>query len=449
LRGFCEKAREYGITTVHTLASTALREASNQAYILDHLFTRNKLNVQVLEDTEVSSLMISAAKSSSYVPIENTLFVAGGTGTIDFELLKNEKIVLAHSIQTGLLKISEMLREASEFSRRIDILTEEYLYTFLTRENRIQDLWNADEIVFSSGDMQPLYKLCGIKADAGAVKIQRETVLDIYQSHRSLSVSQICERYEIDVQQGGSLYAMLTLLDALLRLTNAKKLFCIQTNIADAMQTLLLKPGARKKHYDRMREGAIASALDLAARYRCDLNHCRYVAGSALYLFEKLRKPLGFSKEQGLLLNIACILHQSGQYTNAADLYGASYNLVKEAHIYGLRSYDTLQIANIIVPQSLPGVVRSMTHGVAPDGEDVLSAAKMHSIYRLADALDYSHEQKARIHDAVFEDGSLIISVQIHKDFTLEQWMFKESASLFREIFGITPQLKINNIYYS
>ena len=436
LSGFCDKAREYGITSVHTISSTAMREASNQAYILDHLMTRNKLEVRVLEDTEVSSLLLDAMKNKDYAPTEKTLFVYGGTGTTDFELIKNTEIAFAHSIQTGLLKIAEMLRDASEFSKHVEQMAEEYLDTFLTRENRLQDLWKANSIVFGAPDLAPLYEFCGIKPEDNAANIPVKAFMEKTGQQGLLTL------------QGELLYSMITLLSVLLRLTRAKKLFCTEINLADAMLDLILRPGAKKSHGESLRAGAISAAFDLAARYHCDIKHCEHVTRMALRIFEKLRKPFGFIKKQDLLLHIACILHESGHYANSDNVAESSFNLIKDAQIYGLCSRDALITANIIAPQSLLGVTRNVVRGGVLDGDDVLFAAKMHAILYLTDALDYSRKQKAKLSDVFIEDDCLVISVQIREDFTLEQWLFKESAVLFKEIFGIEPKLRINNVYH-
>jgi len=315
------------------------------------------------------------------------------------------------------------------------------------RENRIQDFYKADVIVFGAADLQSLYKLLGVQAESGSVNIQSKKLMEIYETYRSTSTRQICQQHELYTQQGEILYTMLTFLVMLLRITKAKKLFCTQLSLADAMLNLVLTPGARRRHNDNLRTGAITSTLDLAARYRCDMNHCACVTNMALQLFEKLRKVFGFLKKQNLLLNIACLLHESGHYANSDDALESSFNLLKNAHIYGLCSRETLLAANIISPQSLLGFTRNTSRESMLDDEEVLFTAKMHAILRLSDTLDYSHKQKAKLLEIILEEDSLIISLRIHEDFTLEQWMFKESAALFKEIFGIVPRLKINNMY--
>jgi len=447
ISGFCEKAKEYGISAIFAVASTALREAANKAYILDHLLTRSKLDVHVLEDTEVSALMLNAVKNSEVIPAGGTLLVNGGTGTTDFELLKNDKVVLAHSINTGLLKIAEMMREADGLSHNTGVIAEEYLDTFLTKDNRIQDLWKTDSIMFITSDLQPLYKLCGIQAGSSAVLITRDELLRLYQTYRMLSVEQMCSQHGFDIQSGGMLYAMLALLASLLRLTDAQKLSCAEANIADAMQNILLIPGARKKYNENLRKGAVASAIDLAKRYRCDMKHGNYVAHIAMKLFEELKALIGLTAQRGHLLQIASILHEAGYYVNSADVVEASFDLVRDAHIYGLTSAETLMAANIIAPRNLPRMTRGGWRGGALYGKDIQLAAKLHAIMNLAKALDYSRKQKASLTGVNLKGVNLVISIKINDDYTLEQLRFKESAALFREIFGITPVLKAGNMY--
>ncbi|MCL2053587.1 MAG: hypothetical protein FWG90_03975 [Oscillospiraceae bacterium] len=448
LNGFCEKAREYGITSVHAIATTALREAVNQAYILDYISTRNKLEVKVLEDNEVGTLLTGALKAGDKARAPETLYVYGGMGATDFELLKAGGAALTHSLQTGLLKISEMLHEASDFSRHTDCMAEEYLHTVLSKGNRMRDLLKAKRVVFGVGDLQPIYKLLKLKSDSGEVEIDRKAMLEIYESHRSLSEAQICRKHRLNAQQGENLYSMITLLAVILRATNADKLVCVRVNLAGAMLDTILQPDARKKHIERLHNGAVSSALDLALRYGCDEKHCEYVSKAALMLFKELRKVFGFTKMQSLLLHIACILHEAGHYVNSDNAQEAAFYLVKSAHIHGLCSRETMLAASIIAPQSLPGITpdAAVRAGMLCS-DDALVAAKMHAIARLADAFDFSHMQKAKIIDITHDDDSLVISVQILKDYTLEQWAFNHRAELFRDIFGITPKLKVDNIY--
>lgn len=446
LGSYKEKAREYGISTAQTIASTAMREASNQAYILDRLYINNKLEVDVLEDSEVGALIIGAMKNERVPEAKKILFVYGGTGTIDFELSSGDIIEAAYSIQTGILKISDMLREAEMFSGRVDLMAEEYVDSILTRESRTRDFMKTGAIVFGSADMLPLYKLCGINSRTDIPGISGNTIKSAYESIRRLSVEQISRRLSIGETESESLRAMTILLAALLKLTKAKELQLVQISLADAALSRILRPGETKRLTDNLFDGALASARELSERYKSDTRHCGQTAAMALEIFEKLKKDFGFSKKQRLFLHIACILHEVGFYTTSFNTSAAAFNLVSTAQIYGLLSKETLLIANIIAPHSLPGAMSGAREysGVLSD-DGALLAAKMHALLLIADTLDFSHKQKLNRISIELAERSLVISVKTEQDFTLEQWAFRENAGLFQEVFGITPVLKINN----
>ncbi|MCL2754178.1 MAG: hypothetical protein FWD35_00475, partial [Oscillospiraceae bacterium] len=81
--------------------------------------------------------------------------------------------------------------------------------------------------------------------------------------------------------------------------------------------------------------------------------------------------------------------------------------------------------------------------------EDVLFIAKMHALSRIADSLDYSHKQKAKITlvRLNLEENELVIFLELREDYTLESWTFNQRSNMFRQVFGITPKLVIDNIY--
>jgi exopolyphosphatase/guanosine-5'-triphosphate,3'-diphosphate pyrophosphatase len=448
LAGFSAVAKEYQINRIHTVATTALREAVNQAYVLDYLAIQNKLDVHVMEDSEANALLFNAMKNSAYPSRKKAMLVYSGAGTMDFALLENGQVTTTHGISAGLLKIAEMMREATDYSRHIDVAAEEYLRIFLTRDHSMHKLLQAEGIVFGARNMQPLYKLCGDSCLPGlndVALLQRKTLLGIYEQYRRLSIDQICARHKISAAAGGVLYATLTLLALLLQMTAVEEIYCTQISLADAVLNLDLRPGARRAYSASLRSGAISSALELSARYRCDLKHALYVAALALTLFDKLRKVHGLSGQQSLLLQTACILHETGYYTTAANLEEASYDLVKDAQIYGLRYHETLLSANIISPQSLPGAARGAWRDPYLSEEDMLFINKMHAILHLADALDCSRKQKAGLCQVEIADEQLLLTLKVQEDYSLEQWMFGQSAKLFREVFGLMPRLKIRN----
>lgn len=81
LRGYTQVMKEYGVTEYRAIATTALREAENRAYVLDQLKTQNNLVVEVLEDGEESGLIYGELLPTPYLENEAMLAYVG-TGSV-------------------------------------------------------------------------------------------------------------------------------------------------------------------------------------------------------------------------------------------------------------------------------------------------------------------------------------------------------------------------------
>jgi len=451
LDGFCAVAREYGVTRVHASATTALREAANRAYILDHLATKNNMDVQVLDDIEANALIFNSMNmncSISGKEAKNIMMIYGGTGITAFSLLRHGQTAFAYTIPTGLLKMSEMLLEAADYSMNTGFAAEEYLLSFLYNTGRMDDMLTAEGIVFGAADMQPLFELCRVHGeleDNNMAMIRSNVLIDIYESYSRLSVDQISAKHKLSASRGGVLYAALSLLALLVKMTNVEKVYCTQVNMVDVTLDLILRPKARQTYEKSLRAGVIASALDIAARYGCDTKHSLYISKLALTLFKELSDLHGHSQRQSMLLYTACILHDVGSHTYTINATEASYALVKDAQIHGLKSHETLLAANIISPQSLLGITTSAWREAALKEDELLFVGKMHAILHLSNALDYSRRQKAELVGVRHDENSLVIHLKIREDYTLEQWVLRQSASIFQDVFGIALQLRIEN----
>jgi exopolyphosphatase/guanosine-5'-triphosphate,3'-diphosphate pyrophosphatase len=211
----------------------------------------------------------------------------------------------------------------------------------------------------------------------------------------------------------------------------------------NASLDLNLRPGARRAFRENLHAGTVSSAYAMAKRYNCDLKHAGYVSDLALRLFEKLRRLHGLSRQQRMLLETACILHEVGRFTNTANMKEASFDLIKDAHIYGLHTKTTLLAANIVAPQDILGIVQSGARGGMLDREDMLFVNKMHAILHLADAMDTSHTQKASLLDVRQDHNRLVLDLNVKHDYALERCMLRQSAPLFQEVFGLELDFNI------
>lgn len=132
LRGYAQVMKEYGVTEYRAIATTAMREAKNRAYVLDQLRIQNNLVVEVLEDGEESSLVYSALCRSPLLREESLLSYVG-TGSVGLAVWRQGAVDLSCNLTIGFLKLSEMLRGQEELTARFYRVLEEYVENYFQR----------------------------------------------------------------------------------------------------------------------------------------------------------------------------------------------------------------------------------------------------------------------------------------------------------------------------
>ncbi len=443
LEGFCDVAREYGVEKPRVVATSALREASNRAYILDHLRIRNRLDVEVLEEGEDNAVIFSEMlRHLGRVP-ERLLLVYAGTGSIGLSALENGSVAFSQSLHTGSLKITDMLTAAAVQTRRIDSAAEEYIGVHLDYARMLHDLSGMEDMAVAGNEIDFLCEICQAPKGRTTPVIQGLGLLAAWEQIKLMTPSQVAARYDIPLEQAEHLYAMLTIFAGFTLLTGAKRIHCPQVDLLESVLALQLRPGAKRAFDEGLRAGAVASAMKIAARYNGRIAHICHVARIGVTMFENLRKIHGLSRRQCTLLEVACLLHEIGYFVNARDAAAAAQSLIRDMSIYGLYVRDTELIACITSPSANAMAGSAWRDNPELNESDGLFIAKMHVILRIADALDFSCRQKAALKAVEVERNRLNIAVTVCEDFALEEWAFAQAAPLFEEVFGLAPHLSV------
>jgi exopolyphosphatase/pppGpp-phosphohydrolase len=136
------------------------------------------------------------------------------------------------------------------------------------------------------------------------------------------------------------------------------------------------------------------AVLDVCRKYGCDLEHSRHVADLADVLFDAFLPLHGLSGEERTVLCHAALMHDIGYFIDRKGHHRhGAYLVQSDEH---LRDY----------PEDLrllcAHVVRNHRRRVR-EGKDRMGRARreallwLSALLRVADVLDYEHEQRARV----------------------------------------------------
>ncbi len=184
------------------------------------------------------------------------------------------------------------------------------------------------------------------------------------------------------------------------------------------------------------RKQVLASAAALGERYRYDFPHARKVADLAVRLFDELRPEHGLTDRHRLLLEVAALLHDVGNYVNIRGHHKHTQYLVAASEIFGLSQDDMLLVSNVARyhRRALPS--KSHLPYMALDRDNRVDMSKLAGILRLANALDADHLQKVTDLRVLPEDGDWVLEVEGAGDLTMERLASLSRADYLTEVFG-------------
>lgn len=434
---------EYGIRKVHVVTSSCLWNAKNMASVVDHLYVNSGLEIQVAENMQNAQMILDTVLRLYAVENVHNLVVNVGSSNVGIGDCRGSQIEFLYNLNTGLQDAAKMLLDITEQTESYDQAAREYWMKKLIPVSGIVD-FPSIETLHINGDHTTFFrKIIGNSTDEEQryAKITKRVFLNFYENHRNLSCYQLASRYRLSPEEGAGIYALMVLIACLFALSSIKEAVLSSVYLNNAMTFLSLMPGARRAYNARGEMGAYLASLRLASYYRCARNHVMQVEYLCAALYQPLYKAQRFSSKQYQPLRIAAVLHEVGQFTYSTSVEESTMQLVRNMQIIGMDRFSTRVASQIILPED--GKIRNRAYDFFTQ-EEFLQVQKMHALLKMADALDFSKEQKISKIEVDVEEMNLNISVWTTADFSIEQWQFAKEVELFRETFGMEAFLEVH-----
>lgn len=447
LQGYSELLEGYGVDQVRVVATTALREAQNRAYVVDLLKIQNDMTVQVLEDDQEKTLiyseMIRFLHQKEDEKEGNALLTYIGTGSIGIAVYDGTNVVYSQSIPIGSLKLRDVLYTAGDEPENYHVVIEEYLDAVMERIDKSLHGIKISRLVFTGSDINLIARVLGVQPESGCYTLHTAQVRSLYETVSPLSPEKISFRYEISEEEGDILYSALAIYSRLLRFSGAEYILLPMVDLWDGIMRHMLVPKSVDAYRQHICGSAIACAEAVAAKYGCPKSHSDTVRRFALKIFDKTKAIHGLSNQHRIILELAAILHDCGHYVNTKLHTRSSFDLVKNFDIYGMTKLNMLLIAYVASYNEFNVPALKEMRFSDLDEQQKISVSKLVAIFRLANSLDKSQKQKLPDIKVRMEHNRFLVTGETNEDMHLEKWAFAQCAPFFKEVFGIDPELTI------
>ncbi len=456
LRQYRERMNAYGVTHVRAVATHAVRAALNRDTFVDRVFLATGIEVEVIEGSQETLLTFAAVQKAlaahpEYREGEALLFELGG-GSTEWALLRDGEVVGSVTHDLGTVRMREAMRAAEGERRAKARLMQHNVREMMQVVKRSLPFQKLSLLLAVGSEARFATRALGREAGKQGSVAARDaapgdmTVLSLKDVKKladqivSLAPDQIATTFSVPPNESESLApAFLTYMEVA-RICQLDSIVVPHESMRDGL-VLYMARSIREGSTVLFPDQTIAAAVNLARKYQADEKHGLHVAALGRGIFQATRAQHQMGEREQLLLEVASIVHDIGNYVAARGHHRHSYYLLVNSEVFGLSRTDLEIVANLARyhrregPQSDHPAYASLQRAAR------LTVNRLAAILRVADALDKSHMQRMQQPRFSVGEQELRIEVDPGEDFALERLALESKGGLFEEVFGLKPAI--------
>jgi exopolyphosphatase / guanosine-5'-triphosphate,3'-diphosphate pyrophosphatase len=441
LEGFRRLMDSYGVVRYRAVATSAVREAQNGDAFIDRVRMRTGLDMEVIDGSEENRLTFVAVrerlKDHPALMEGSSLIVEVGGGSADISFVRRGQPVHSGTYPLGAIRMRQSLASWHGSQEQGVRLLRRHIHNVVDDIRREMPLREVTHLIAVGDDVRfAAERVLGSEYHAdGLPVIPRDPFVAICDQIAAFDVEQLIETHHLAQADAETLVPALLAYRELLLETSAQEVTVPGASLAAGI-LLELSVGDAGAGLEDFSRQVLSSAAALGEKYRWDAAHSRHVATLSLRLFDQLRAEHGLGERERLLLEVAALLHDIGNYVNLRGHHKHTQYLLSVSDIFGLSQDDMAIVSNVARYHRRALPQKSHLPYMAIDREARVLVNKLSAILRLANALDADHLQKVKEVRVVAEDDGWVIDVEGAGDLTMERLASLARADLLTEVFG-------------
>ncbi len=447
LREYSEIMKSYKVDDYRAYGTSAIRETKNALIVLDQIHARTGIRIEVLSNSEQRFLDYKsvASKGLAFQKVieKGTAFIDIGGGSMQISLFDKDSLVTTQNIRPGVLRMREELGQLSYRTHQLDELVDELIGNSIRRfrDNFVGDREIKNIILVD--DYMSLIVQKGILETGKKGHVDAAVFLDFVGNMKRKKSQEISSSLGIPQENTSLVYLSALMLRNMVKILGAEMIWAPGVTLCDGMAYEYAEKNKLMMVSHNFEQDIFACAWDMNKRYQCNERKTRIREQIALNLFEHMKKAHGLSRRDRLLLQLAAILAECGQYISLTNVGESSYNIVMATEMIGLSHLEREIVANVVKYVRVPfEYYDRIGRATTLDKGDYLKIAKLTAILRLVNALDISYKQKFEDVRVAWKEDIVTITVETNSDMTLELGMMEQNADFFEEVFHIKPVIK-------
>ncbi|MBP9838295.1 MAG: Ppx/GppA family phosphatase [Proteobacteria bacterium] len=429
---------KHNVNYTKAVGTSALRETKNQSEVIERIFKFTDIKIEIISGEEEARLVYRAVNSKIDLSKGKFLLVEIGGGSIETTIVKNGNIIFSDCVAMGTVRLLELLDNKKFSAKVLGRLMREYARGLENTFNRDFDIGSFDCCIATGGNVEELVSLKKhIAGDPKEDCLKVNELSALIELIQPLSLEERISQLNLRKDRADVILPAALVLEVILKHLKIDKLISPKVGVRDGL-ALEIVDKVNNVIAPTRRAPLLAFTYEFAKRYNYNEQHAKTVALLSLVLFEQLQPIHKLKEEYKILLELAAILHDIGQFINYRGHHKHTYYLIIEASFIGLTTREHQIVATLARyhRKSAPKKDHSCFQALAPEDKDAIK--KLAGILRIADALDKNHNSDVETVLTRISDDKIFLCIQGKGDFLLEKWAVTKKSKLFNEVFEKT-----------
>jgi exopolyphosphatase / guanosine-5'-triphosphate,3'-diphosphate pyrophosphatase len=442
LEKYKQKLKEYDITNVRVIATTAVREAKNSDIFIDTVLRKTGLAIEVLTVGDIvyyiDAYIYYKLRKTYPIHTKRVLIAELGAGSLDISVMDKGYTLMNIGLPVGTLLLKQMMSDL-EGSREevLEAIGEHIKKEFDYLQRNIPDI-QIDDLILIDENYSAYIRsiLPDKKTTSKFYQLDAKDAEELVRQLEGRSLDDIAKAYNIPFEFTDTVHGYAIIARHLLTLVPAKYIYILETSLSEALLAQMLFNVELAQKYNKTNQ-LTSVATFLCKKFNVDFKHAQNVARLSETMGRQLQAYLGLKEEDLLYLILAAYLHDIGMYVhNRAHHKHAEY-IISCLNLFRLTEEEIKLIACVArYHRKSPPVKSHLLYQSLPADKKIL-VQKLSALVRMANALDTSHKQKIQNMEVVIDrNQDVILKAQVKGNTILEKDGFLQKKDMFEEITG-------------
>ncbi|MBV8818142.1 MAG: Ppx/GppA family phosphatase [Acidobacteriaceae bacterium] len=440
LERMAETFKTYELAGVRAVATSAVRDASNQQEFLQRAQAALGAPIEIISGQEEARLVHLGVESRQPEKTLRTLIIDVGGGSTEYIVNDRGNFASPFSRPLGAVRLTTaFLKHDPPSTLELRQMNDYILEKLVIPARKIQP--PLDRTIATSATAAAI--VCAVngiprsrREEADQMTATQARIRELYEQLIALDVAGRRNLVGIGPRRAELIIAGTAVFLRSLEVFHQDALFYSVAGVRDGVIADLAARGVGRE-LSQLNQEQRAVVEEMAARYGVQPQHARKVACLAHQLFEAMQPLHGLPQVYGKLLEAAGYLHDLGHFVSNTGHHKHSQYLVWNSDMPGFTDAERHVIAALCRyhRKTAPSARHPFFSTIVP--EQQRAVILLTPLLRLADSLDRGHGQSVESVAVRLGENQALIELHEARNTELELWAAEKAADLFRATYNI------------